>query len=528
MSDNLCLLTKPPQFTSGKTKNAINLIKKNYKTNKSEYNYLHIIVTHKSLQDTEQWFSRLNKEEFFENKVKILSSQFSFKSKDSKNKFHYKNVCEFGNEMNANISEIPKILIVCNHKQRVIDDIIHTLLGKFNLIHKFKFHFSIDEVDANLGLTRQFLKITINKDKGEINDIYKEKIFGILFITATAFDKFWCMLNEFGIYELKNTNYGINFREDNENYRTLKHHNIIEHDNDTKNPLDYIKDVLLKRKINENERKIIFAPGHSYTNANGFGSHEEIKNYFINRNYCVLVMNGKSKEFIQKKGDEIEKINLKDFQTKYGLRVVDELRDSFKKWNELNPTTNLLITGFNIVVRGVTFNTTGFNFTDMIISEYHGRHLDNLYQLQGRGTGGKQYVNKMNVVCTSEIKTKIIDCNNMFEDILSLNPEKLSKKNFEINRNQALEDPHIEYCKTFDDAIKYFKSKKIKGNGPIKRKPNNNGYYESTIRSNKKVYTVSEVESEKKHGLANYNYRLYPCYKNKNDKSTLWWLFIHY
>ena len=68
----------------------------------------------------------------------------------------------------------------------------------------------------------------------------------------------------------------------------------------------------------------------------------------------------------------------------------------------------------------------------------------------------------------------------------------------------------------------------MNGRGPNKKKPNNDGYYEATIRSKKKIYTCDEVKRERKQGLKENYYRFYPCYESINDKSTLQWWLIYY
>jgi len=89
----------------------------------------------------------------------------------------------------------------------------------------------------------------------------------------------------------------------------------------------------------------------------------------------------------------------------------------------------------------------------------------------------------------------------------------------------------IEKCKTQKEAKEYYNNElkeKMKGSGPRKIKPNDDGYYEATIRSIKKIYSYDEVESEKRQGLTENKYRFYPCYTDVNDKSTLIWCLIHY
>ena len=96
---------------------------------------------------------------------------------------------------------------------------------------------------------------------------------------------------------------------------------------------------------------------------------------------------------------------------------------------------------------------------------------------------------------------------------------------------KELKEPVIKKFKTQEEAKEYYNKElkeKMKGRGPNKIKPNDDGYYEATIRSNKKIYTCDEVKRERRQGLKENNYRFYPCYEVVNDKSTLQWWFIHY
>ena len=68
----------------------------------------------------------------------------------------------------------------------------------------------------------------------------------------------------------------------------------------------------------------------------------------------------------------------------------------------------------------------------------------------------------------------------------------------------------------------------MKGRGPNKIKPNNDGYYEATIKKITKIWNCDEIKSKVYIGSANNNYWFYPCYEDTNDKSTLQWWFIHY
>lgn len=419
------LRTKPTQFTKGKTEDTLCDLTQRYLLNINEtYHLIDIIVTNKSLPETEQWKVRTDKT--FKNFKNITIDILSSKSNDYNTIGSYiQNILKCKTK-----EELPNILIICYHAKRVCDDLItmFNIFGGNNYIqpsNKIKFHISFDEPDANLGVTKKFIK----NIKKFIDNLL---IIGILFITATPVEEFWKMLNDSGIKTLLNMNFNNtqNFDEELNNYRAFKEHNIIEHNNETTNPLYYIIDVFSNKLINENERKILFTPAHLYTDTEGVGSHMEIVSYFNDKNYCVFVMNGKFKGFIypNKSKVELTQFNIEN-------KIDGELRESLMKWNELNPTTNLAITGYWVIERGITFNTTGFNFTDMILSNYHLSSMNKLIQLAGRGSGGKIYVNKMNVICTTKIKDTIINFNKNLEEICSLNPEYFNRTDFVYTNN---------------------------------------------------------------------------------------------
>ena len=144
---------------------------------------------------------------------------------------------------------------------------------------------------------------------------------------------------------------------------------------------------------------------------------------------CIAT-NGKFKGFIYPNKTQIEL-----YQFNIENNINDELRTSLVKWNELNPTMNLAITGNSVVERGVTFNTIGFNFTHMILSNYHISTIGKASQIAGRSSGGKQYVNQMIVICTPNVKQSIINFNKNVEEICSLNPEYFNRTDFTDTNN---------------------------------------------------------------------------------------------
>lgn len=96
------------------------------------------------------------------------------------------------------------------------------------------------------------------------------------------------------------------------------------------------------------------------------------------------------------------------------------------------------------------------------------------------------------------------------------------------DENDSDIDPVVRKYNNQEDARTYLKTLRSGGRGPNKVQPNEDRFYETTIRSIKKVYSCKEIDIEKKQGLSKTNYRLYPCYENINDKTTLQWWAVHY
>ena len=127
---------------------------------------------------------------------------------------------------------------------------------------------------------------------------------------------------------------------------------------------------------------------------------------------------------------------------------------------------------------------------------------------------------------TTKYRNGILSGKNTFND-----PKDYDGFSVASDDSDELKEPVIKKFKTQEEAKEYYNKElkeKMKGRGPNKIKPNDDGYYEATIRSNKKIYTCDEVKCERRQGLTENNYRFYPCYEVVNDKSTLQWWFIHY
>ena len=66
----------------------------------------------------------------------------------------------------------------------------------------------------------------------------------------------------------------------------------------------------------------------------------------------------------------------------------------------------------------------------MILSNYHSKTPEKLVQMKGRGNGGKQYVQRINIISTEKIIADIIKLENNMKYICSLNPDTYNQEDF--------------------------------------------------------------------------------------------------
>lgn len=102
----------------------------------------------------------------------------------------------------------------------------------------------------------------------------------------------------------------------------------------------------------------------------------------------------------------------------------------------------------------------------------------------------------------------------------------------DISNNDTIQQKTyvIKKFRTQEEVKKYYDKElksRFNGRGPRKRKANNNGYYEATIRKVKKVWSCSEINNGTYRGSANNNYWFYPCYSDINDKESVEFWLIH-
>jgi hypothetical protein len=392
-----------------------------------------LISTNRNLEETKMWKLRTKKDDVLGClKILVLSSK----------KGDINTVDQIVSMIAGvrNATDLPDIIIFCTHKQR-IDDIIRLVdilnEGNINLsskgVHQITATVMFDEADKNVLLACDFLKalsrIRINYT---IRDIH--------FITATPFKEFWKILSGVGIKSLDNINNILRIGYSESEYREIHmtHNELLTHyrkisdhevrydiDDECEHPYDYA--ALVIHRMMEERRSgkrthplIVFAPAGILVK-----SHLRMKDNFKVVGFAVAVHNGTSKGFYYPDGT-FETFD--DFNSRNG--VTGELRDTLVKWRELNPTTDLAITGYLNIERGITFCTIGFNFTDFIISDWHMKNLASLIQLLGRSNGGIKFVERMiiwsrrNVIAAANEQIAIMN------NILSVDPEKYIESDF--------------------------------------------------------------------------------------------------
>ena len=554
----------PTQYTFGKTEKELQDLKMklaaethlNYSTtNENEHN-ITVLVTSCSLAETAQWKYRLNRElnDIPDINICTISSKTKCNKKGSGTALK-----DFTNTLcTAKEEDLPNILIMCSHSVRLKD--CRQLLKSCSRLHieqssvsnirkhkKFTYNFIFDEVDKshNQNLACKFIEHVQNEHVRDVKQIH--------FVTATPVPKFWKKLQRLGIMSLENLDRDlicVNTREELDNqYQSILTQNATYHNGPDK-PLDYIKSVIDKEDQKyidmSSKRKIIFAPGEHYT-----CTHSEIGEYFrIQFGFWSFVHNGTFKGFIAPDG---AKVQLEEYKKMFNID--GELRDVFRHFVEKYPDANLVITGYNTISRGITFNTNAFNFTDMFISSYHGRALNELVQLLGRATGNKKYCGKINIIVPEYTMKRAQAFVKNLMDVKNLQPEKFCPEDFE-DEESAVKMIIVKFNKQEDykgddnnfinDVLKDYLDKKsdlIKKRGPnIMDK--NRGHHcvdgkwqysiketnaQSTVerwkpRTYKEIYDTRKWRFKKEGTLAVYA----PCYSDDtySDKSLQFWLMI--
>ena len=109
-----------------------------------------------------------------------------------------------------------------------------------------------------------------------------------------------------------------------------------------------------------------------------------------------------------------------------------------------------------------------------------------------------------------------------------------SEEGLRDNRRQDKGEPTIKSFSTYEEAKKFY-NKELKprfgGTGPRKRKPNSDGFYETTVGKlrGKDIYSCEEIYNIRKWALNDkHKHTFHPCYEDVNDKDSLEFWLIYY
>ena len=500
-SDKYQLIIKPTQ--SGKTFIVLSEIKKLFVENKDDLDQriVNILFCDNSLLQTDQLKNRL------ESELPIFTDINGEQSVILSSKSDIKNyACLFTVIYDDDCNNI----ITCANDVRVdqISQLMENRLKKKDLTTKF--YLWIDESDKTFSNRTHFLK---KWEKFQ----YIEKI---SFITATPEEHFKKQFNEINVLKLENS-YNI------ETYHLFSKSNFIyvEVNNSDYTLMDYISNIITNLATVKNG-DVWFVPG-----TKNIYSHEQIKSYFIGKEFYVFLINGTHKALYDNSGNELDRLDVSNDEL--GLQELSKkLGLLYEKYNLINE--KVVITGNLCISRGITISSEKMLLSHAIIPFTITDHSI-AYQLAGRLCGNFKNLPNFKVptiYITEKLKTIICKMENIAIKIPSY--DKLSFDEY-FKLKLDLFDIIVQKFSNIDELIKFYK-KELKsvfgGTGPKKNRftLDSNGFMECVIRSDKKVYTNDEINQNKRWGInKTYKWRCHIGYENLEDPetSTFWLVYIN-
>ena len=523
-----------------KTDKCLQIIALLHKINKQKYSYptagkpvklVSIVFTNNSLLETKAWKDR-TAAKFCDGDIVVqrLASDVEKKSGDfSKGKELLGSFCSYaGDKYNTDI--IGDVIVMCNHPRRILDMMkvirtmseLHSSLGV-----KFKFNIYFDECDDGMCLTNM-IKFTRHMYDNHLTQYIDE----VQLITATPTVEMHKRLKDITSDADKLLNIDKRIPKEDDirviDYSTIlnQHYKPVE---GPKDPVEYVKHLYSNNPEIFQPGKIYFIPSGHYVS-----QHNEMANLDIwdNMGTWRLVLNGKEKGFRDPLGGR-HPLNLK----KDG-----ELRDLLREWRDEHPTAGLVITGSQVLRRGLTFLTDGFCFDYMIVSSYFARDIMALIQMLGRGQGKAKFVGKFEVLMPQALydvaKRHISDA----ERILSENPNfydsdilgSIGKVDTFANINTHCEVTVENLSGWVNNNLKQKSGKyaRISLNTWNTKPRNEDGFIMHKFGGTKENPSEEKVWSEEealkqRGGMASYTRRIFPCYTDTNDVTTLKWYVFY-
>lgn len=426
--------------------------------------HITLVLTNNNLSETRQWNVRLKKKLSTLNTIILSSSEES----------DIKNYQQLDTKLLRlkSASDIPDLIVMCTHEKRVSDvlQIIQLFKsGRLNLrdigIHKISLTIMFDEADKNMSLIAGLLKglwPLLRMPDLRRDDVLRD----IHFITATPLDEFWKALKKCGISKLKNINQAImsmdetsvlhtKYSELMEQYFWLKRHARSHAVTDmSTDSVDYARKVLRGwSPLEAAAPRIVFAPADIQKH-----THNDMRDLFLEKGYWVYVDNSDRKGFYNPSNGAFKTKD--DFCREYS--TTGEPYEMFKKWKEIHPTAALAITGWLTIMRGITFNTTGFNFTDVILSAAHARNLADLLQVAGRANGDAAYVKCATIHTPTIVWDALDERIELMKELHEKNVDEFEERDFRPKSKREEQEVAWTVPRVFEiGAEKYAAIKKV-------------------------------------------------------------------
>ena len=413
------LCARPPQFPQGKTKTSLDEMNKMMSwfldsahtfnashPRSKDGRIVHLIFVNNNLIEGDQWRDRMVKRGI--QNLKIFSSKSDVNDVD-----RLLTLITQGEYDAMNDEYIPiDYVLMCTHPIR-LQNICNEKTGDSLLkrLERFNPNISIvpwfDEIDKFVKLHTDF----IPRFQGFSNVLVLNGI------TATPYGKFWQIMHECNYRDIDL----IGKLPDPKDYRTIEDHELIYSDLiDIKSPSENFRYILENPgkvcfkdgdvvhripDITNNSKRIIFVPGESACR-----THNAIKDIASEYKKNTLMINGKTKGFFKANGEFIrisdyknDKIRKNMYYTEgekkisYGDLTTMDIAVIMYNDPSLNlNSSDLVITGFYCVERGVTFNRPNFQFTHALFTSYHYKEssdiVESIIQITGRCFGNKEWV----------------------------------------------------------------------------------------------------------------------------------------
>ena len=327
----------------------------------------------------------------------------------------YKNVSEFITELdyamkNCNFKNIPDVLVMCGHRKRTHDivQILEHYTG-LELDGQVSFTLHYDEADKTRCEWIQILKKKELYTECRPGDNILRKV---VFATATPFKKFWSTLNKSNFKFIQNirgyTGNDVNEQLSHESYRKAydqlyrgvdKLQAKFEPQNT--NYHEYQKMIYNKKIKNVPGRKIIFAPALNHNK-----THTEVQEFFRKMGYTIVLLNQHLKGFVSQ---NLGIVTFDKFHKMCNMPEGSEMFHLLAKYATLYPDTNIVVTGYNNINRGLTVSTLDFMFTDAIICTEHATNIETFIQMIHRLSGDNKYTNNARLHIDKRIHDKAIE-----------------------------------------------------------------------------------------------------------------------